>query len=427
MSNSIRFDDSTVFARDYLLENEGQAQLILGKYKALGVHPICECTANKPAMYIAKRSVYYLAKMPGTGSSHAPSCPSFEIITNDSGKAGYESNVIKSNSNGTLSLKLYAPLSHKVVQREDGGSTGESNAIPSEKPKSDKEEAMTLNSLLAVLWEEAELNRWAPYFDGKRSWGVVRRRLLVAADNMIAKRTYLKDILHIPEPFNPNSIDEIDARRKEQFDNIMKRSGKNTRYMLVVARIRKINIQDNIVSIRLSQQGENIVYWGGKSIAKKVDRANLNELLDTDTKTADEYLMTVMVVTRDGNKALSILDIGFLRVDKNYIPHYSQDDIELKEALIEQGRFFIKTLRYDTSSDITPPDYMLVDTGDSPTPLTISPAYASEELMMALFKAKKSWSENYSAYWEWDIAMKGRDIPALPRAVDVASSGDHNK
>lgn len=108
MSNSIRFDDSTVFARDYLLENEGQAQTHTRQVQdVLGVHPVCECTKNNPAMYIAKRSVYYLAKMPGTGRLHAPSCPSFEILADDSGKAGYESNVIKANSNGTLSLKLY--------------------------------------------------------------------------------------------------------------------------------------------------------------------------------------------------------------------------------------------------------------------------------------------------------------------------------
>ena len=70
-----------------------------------------------------------------------------------------------------------------------------------------------MRGVLHYLWDEAGLNRWTPAMAGKRSWFVVRKYLLQAAENKAAKGSPLGDSLFIPETFQVEHRDEILARQ----------------------------------------------------------------------------------------------------------------------------------------------------------------------------------------------------------------------
>jgi hypothetical protein len=406
----IRFNEYTVHTRQWLDDHDRETQVILAKAKENDVHPRCECTKASPSFYIAKRSKFYLAKMPGTGKLHNPACTSFELDGDVRGLNAYEKSVVKLNSDGMLAIKIHAPFSHKRVDRNERVTLG-SNTIPSVQAQHQKQEAMSLSALLAILWEQAELNRWYPLFAGKRSWGVVRKRLAEASENIVAKRTQLSSILFIPESFKLDRKDEIDSRRKERFNSIMRHQNGKTQYMVAIGRIRNIEVNDKSVSIRLAQQGNNVVYWGEKFIATKIESSGCMDVLnDAD----DQKVMVIMIINRDDRDALMIRDIGFLQIDDHFLPSKTAEDVVITKVLIEGERDFIKTMPYDTTNDNVYPDFMLLDTGLKPTPLAIFHAFASEDTLDARHKAKTRWEAEYNTSWIWNIEHHDKTYPKIP-------------
>lgn len=413
----IRFDSETSIPRSWLVDNEEKAQRILAKYKNADIQPHCECSEHKPKMYIAFRHRYYLARNPGTGSLHAPDCPSFELDDADSGKTTYENNVIRNKPDGSMSIKILAPLSHKAVDRAEKADTDIDAKAPPPAPRKpgEKREGMSLSGLMAFLWEEAELNRWYPAFSGKRTWFVARKRLMDAAQRIVTKRQNLSDVLYMPEFFNEKEKDAIEARRLETFDRIMKNTSSTNKYMVVIGRIRKMNLQSDSVSIMLAHQKDSIKYWGGKHVVRKLEASPVPKIVDEDT--GERIVYTTMVVSRDENEALHIRDIGFLPVDLRMIPCYTDEDFELTEKLITEKRRFIKTLRYDGFRHKVLPEHLLVDTGDQATPMTIYRTFASEAEIEERFKAQQRWKETFGHYWIWDIEKQGEVIPSFPSPV----------
>lgn len=411
----IRFDEEHVYSRDWLTDNEEATQRILAKYKKLGINPRCECNASMPVMYIAHRNRYYLARNPGTGSNHASDCPSFELEKEDSGRFTYENDVIKSRADGTMSLKILAPLAHKVVDRASREESDVDALVPPRpKAKTNKREAMSLSGLLALLWEEAELNRWHPGFNKRRVWAVARKRIIDAAQKLYTKRTNIADVLYIPEHFNEMDKQEIDARRKATFKRIMKKTSTTTRFMIVVGGIRKINVQENSVAIMLGHQSHTVKYWGTQHIMKKLENSPVLKILNDDAEPRLVY--TMMVVSSDDEGVMHIRDIGFLVTDMHMIPTYFEQDRLLTEKLIMNGRKFIKTMRYDGAMSVVHADYLLVDKPDEPLPMAIFRTFAPESIIEQRHDMKKRWQEKYGGFWIWDMEVQGDDvIPAIPK------------
>lgn len=415
MAALIQFNDNTAHSRLWLSENENEAQALFAQCKSANINPVCQCSIHTPAMYIAQRKKYYLARMPGTGSKHAPNCPSFEVESQDKGTTVYDKSVIRTNNNGSLTLKIHAPLSRTKVVREQNSELNEEHTPTPQIPrnKNAKRDAMSLSATLGIIWEQAELNRWHPNFTGKRSWWLFRTRMLQAAENIVAKRKYLNEILYIPESFNVNKIDEIDGRRKAQFNSIMQKKGSSEQYMLVIGRIRDLTLRPTLCEIRLAQVSNNVVFWGDKGILKKIQAINY-DFSDLQNNDSEEWVFTIMVVAKNDDEALMIRDIGFLRTDHNYLPHYSDDDISIQEALLENNREFIQSIHYDGNSEVICPNALLTDVGDTAIPMVAFKAFASEEVIVARAEAKERWTEQYGTVWEWDSSNETDPMPELP-------------
>ena len=408
----IRFDQGTAYTRDWLADNEAEAQRVLATFKTRNITPRCECNEKMPPMYISHRTRYFLARNPGTGSLHSPECPSFEMETEDSGRITYENDVIKTKSDGTLSLKILAPLAYKRVDRAAKEESDIDSLVPPKpKTQSSKRDAMSLSGLLALMWEEAELNRWHPGFNKRRIWAVARNRLLDVAQRIYTKRTNIADVIYIPEHFNDASKEAIDERRKAEFSRIMTSTSISTKYMVVIGGMRKVNIQQNSIAIMLRHQSDAVKYWGTQHVMKKMENSLVLSILnDIDDP---RLVYTMMVVSRDINDVLHIQDIGFLLADIHMIPTYFEQDRLMTEKLIMEGHKFIKTMRFDGSKNTVYPNYLLVDNPNKPTPMAIFRTFASENEIEQRHIAISRWKNKYGQYWIWDMETQGESVPNL--------------
>ena len=171
--------------------------------------PLCLCLVKGIEMYVARLGDGYLIKrMPYTGSHHAPDCPSYEPPAEFSGLGQVLGSAITEDPvNGVTALKLGFSMSKAGARSIDPGSGDGSDSVATDGTK------LSLRGLLHYLWDQAELTHWHPGFAGKRSWATVRKHLLIAAENKIARGTTLRSRLYIPEVFTVEHRDEINARR----------------------------------------------------------------------------------------------------------------------------------------------------------------------------------------------------------------------
>ena len=111
---------------------------------------------------------------------------------------------------------------------------GDSDSVTSSGTK------LSLRGLLHYLWDQAELTRWQPGFEGKRSWGTVRKHLLLAAENKIARGHALRSQLYVPEVFSVEQRDALNARRIAQWSPAIAAPGKPQRLMLLIAELKEV-------------------------------------------------------------------------------------------------------------------------------------------------------------------------------------------
>ena len=171
-----------------------------------------------------------LKRMPGTGSLHAPACPSRGppiVPTASATTATIRDDDHSSPLTVTFSLAKRLPSAAPHDRQSEGSSS--SNG-----------EGLTLVGFLHYLWNEAELNRWQPAFAGRRSWATVRRRLLAAsADKSIGRRP-LSDLLYIPEVFSVERRREIYERRLAAWARCLRCPERAWRLMVLIGEIKQI-------------------------------------------------------------------------------------------------------------------------------------------------------------------------------------------
>jgi hypothetical protein len=171
--------------------------------------PLCLCRPEGLQMYVARLgSGLILKRMPDTGGEHAADCASYEPPPEFSGLGELTgSAIIEDLTAGITALKLGFALS-KGGSRSNMPACGDvGDSVASDGSK------LTMRGLLHYLWDQAELTRWQPAFAGRRSWAVVRKHLLLAAESKVARGRALHDELYIPEVFSVERRDDINARR----------------------------------------------------------------------------------------------------------------------------------------------------------------------------------------------------------------------
>ena len=290
-------------------------------------------------MYVARLGpAFILKRMPGTGSLHAPDCASYEPPAELSGLGQVIGTAITEDpESGTTSLKLGFALSKNGARP---------NGVRDDKCASDAvrdSSMLTLRGLLHYLWDHAELTRWQPTFAGRRTWGTVRRLLLIAAEGKVACGRALQDRLYVPEVFDVSHREEIAARQMAQWTNAMQTGKRDRRLMVMIGEVKEIaraRFASKAVVKHVPDQAFALSDPVYRDAAQRFER-------ELSLWAAIRNLHMVMIATFGLSVAgvPTIEELSFMPTSAQWIPVEDVLEIQLVDSLLKAGRRFTKCLR----------------------------------------------------------------------------------
>jgi hypothetical protein len=375
--------------------------------------PRCMCMAAGIEMYVARLGDGYIVKrMPDSGSQHAPGCPSYEPPAESSGLGQVLGSAITEDpTTGETTLKLDFSMSKIAGRTAMPAAGGDSDSVASSGTK------LSLRGLLHYLWDQAELSRWQPGFAGRRTWSTVRKHLLQAAENKIARGDSLRTRLYIPEAFSVDQRDAINARRVAQWSQAIAVPSKPQHLMLLIAEVKEI------VPAR----------YGFKAVVKHVpDQAfALDEQLYRKLGRRFESALALWGAADDIHMVMiatfsvaptgipTIAELSLMPVTRHWLPVEDGYEKQLIERLVADGRSFAKGLHYNLGVDSALASATLTDCEGS-APLLFVVRAGIEDTGRYLQVCDPS-----VPVWQWSPSREA--MPALPprqhqptRATDSA-------
>ena len=333
-----------IASRRFEIGGRGFAEAIADAHAA-HQRPRCMCLVEGVEMYVARLGDGYIVKrMPDTGSHHAPDCPSYEPPAESSGLGQVLGSAITEDpTTGETTLKLDFSMSKIAGRTAMPTAGGDSDSVASSGTK------LSLRGLLHYLWDQAEPTRWQPGFAGRRTWSTVRKHLLQAAENKIARGDSLRTRLYIPEAFSVDQRDAINARRVAQWSQRIATPGKPQHLMLLIAEVKEI------VPAR----------YGFKAVVKHVpDQAfALDEQLYRRLGRRFELALALWGAADDIHMVMiatfsvaaagipTIVELSLMPVTRHWLPVEDGYEKQLIERLVADGRSFVKGLRYNLGAE----------------------------------------------------------------------------
>tara|TARA_Y100000782_G_scaffold113008_1_gene144605 strand:- start:3447 stop:4787 length:1341 start_codon:yes stop_codon:yes gene_type:complete len=354
-----------------------------------GHHPLCLCKSPAVPMYVSRvNNSFILKRMPNRGSEHHPDCDSYEIPVGLSGRGLVQNRaIVEDHDSGLTSLKLGFPLSKSTSSRDP------ITASPTEKKTVQADPAkLSMRAYFEYLYEEAGLTRWSPKMSGKRNWHIVRYHLLQASQNKLSRRSPLAECTWIPEVFSVEKKDEIASRRRRFFANMKPEKGK-TPFALLIGEIKAIETSRFGGKLVVKHMPDAPVYMA-EDVYRRVNKAFAAEIaLFEEDETIHLLAMMTFYLSASGNPQVETITL--ITVDQNWLPFESLEERELLERLVTDGRYFIKSMRYNLSSSDVMASVIITDTKPEATAFYIIPMGATE-----------------SYYDELDSLVKEAGIPA---------------
>jgi len=366
--------------------------------------PRCLCQLGGPGidMYVARvLNGFTVKRMPNTGRQHATTCPSYEPPAEFSGLGPLVGTAIVENpATGMTTLKLDFPMSKLPGRAAQPPSASSSSSVVAHGHR------LGLRALLHYLWDQAELTHWKPGFAGRRTWGTVRKLLLLAADNKCVHGHALLDSLYIPEVFSVEQRDVIQSRRQRLWAHGAPRHGQPQPLLLMVAEVKEIAparfghkavfkhvpdqafVLDDVLHRRLGRSFEHeLTLWGTEP---------------------DVHLIMVATFRVDEAGTPGIVELSLMLTTAQWLPVDDGWDRQLVGALVRQGRSFVKSLRYNVPTTQALVCASLLDCGPASYPLFIDREYNPEASPSAEI------TEPNSDNPEWRWSPTHGDMPALP-------------
>ena len=299
-------------------------------------------------MYVARlagtNEGFIVKRMPNTGSHHAPDCPSYEPPPESSGLGQVLGSAISENpATGETTLKLDFTMSKVAGRSAMPTAGGDRDSVVSSGTK------LSLRGLLHYLWDQADLTRWQPGFAGKRTWGTVRKHLLLAAENKIARGDSLRSRVYIPEVFSVDQRDAISARRMTKWSHSIAAPGKPQRLMLLIAEVKEIvpaRYGFKVVVKHVPDQAFAL----DEQLYRRLGRRFESELALWG---AAEDIHMVMIATFSLAAAgiPTIVELSLMPVTRYWLPVENGFEKQLIDRLVADGRSFVKGLRYNLGTE----------------------------------------------------------------------------
>ena len=333
-----------IAGRRFEIGTRGFAEAVADSHAA-HQRPRCMCLVEGIEMYVARLGDGYIVKrMPDSGSQHAPGCPSYEPPAESSGLGQVLGSAITEDpATGETTLKLDFSMSKIAGRTAMPTAGGDNDSVASSGTK------LSLRGLLHYLWDQAELTRWQPGFAGRRTWSTVRKHLLQAAENKIARGDSLRTRLYIPEAFSVDQRDAINARRVAQWSQAIAAPGKLQHLMLLIAEVKEI------VPAR----------YGFKAVVKHVpDQAfaldeqlyrrlgrRFESALELWGATDDIHMVMIATFSVAAAGIPTMMELSLMPVTRHWLPVEDGYEKQLIERLVADGRSFVKGLRYNLGAE----------------------------------------------------------------------------
>jgi hypothetical protein len=383
-------------------EDPGSEALLASAYTAKQ-RPQCLCVSGGVSMYIAHVGDRFSVKrMPNSGHLHAPECVSYDPPAELSGLGEVAGSAIQEDlATGATTLRLDFTLA-----KRGGSRPPVSQGTPPDTVRTDGQK-LTLRGALHNLWDQSELSRWTPGMAGKRTWGVVQRRLHAAAQNKFAKGDPLADVLFIPEPWSQEHKEEIERDRRGQLARLHTRDATGSRLMVVVGELKEFKearfgsraVIKHVPEMQLQVPGD---------LMKRIERHFEKELALWKSED-DSHMILVGTFGIDTAGYANLDAASFMVTDANWIPVEHRWDLELVRRLVGERRRFTKGLRYNLAPARAIASAVLSDAADGPIALYVVPPSADADAVAKVTTLAEE-SEIRSRIWH----AGGADPLTLP-------------
>jgi len=355
--------------------------------------PRCMCVAGGIEMYTSRHGdVVSLKRLPGTGSQHAPSCPSYEIPLEASGLGRLLGSAIRRDPwSGDSKLSLGFSLSTRQRNLDTTVQQAVGETRHGTTPR------LSMLGVLHYLWDQAELTHWHPSFRGRRSWAVVRKRVMDAASQMQTSRRSLGELLHLPQSFVEDRMDAARELRRKFFSA----AAAERRLALVVGELKSIHRSRDAWRLAIRHMPElPILLDDGMYRKARARFAHELELWRADDRVR---LLALVAVSVGALGALQASSLSLSCTSSEWLPFSNQAEWSLLTALLEEQRSFIRALQYG----LAPPAGQarlayayLTDTAQRSQPLFIDQRSGTDD------------SSQEPAGWTWN--WLNEEMPSLP-------------
>ena len=347
-------------------DNDAGFEHALDEAYRLKVRPLCLCQETGIPMYIAKIGDQHVVKrMPMSGPSHHPKCPSYELPGKLSGLDPLLGTAIQLDpASGLAALKVGFSLSKLGNRASPTPGAGSSGGAATETNR------LSLRGLLHYLWNEAELTHWTAWWNNKRHWWHVQQHLKETAAHVIVKGGPLGDLLFVPEPFRASDKAAIEYRRALAMAPAQPPRTGRKRLMIVVGEVKEISPGHTAHKLIIKHM-PGFVFLLDDGLHKRLEARFGNELALWDAND-DSHLIAIATfgLTPAG---LAIVDeMALMVVARNWVPYESLYEKILVDALARVKELSVKALRYNLPQDV-PIASAMFQQRDRPAALYIVP------------------------------------------------------
>jgi len=380
---------------------EGQGALMVARRDKKQIS--CACCPAQPELYVASLADRFIIKrMPGTGHKHAPDCPSYAPPDELSGYGQVLGEAINEDfDTGETVLRLDFALTKSGTRAAPPEATpGVKSEVAADPRK------LRLSALLHYLWQEAGLVKWVPGMAGKRSWGLVRHRLLDAVSGKRAKSRDLGEVLFVPEVWRKDINAEIAARRVARFAALQGGKPRSARQLGLLIGEYKSHRPARFGSKLIVKHMPDAPFFMDEALARRFDDAFGGTLMLSEMIPGAHIILIGTFGVADKGYA-TLVEVGLMLVNADWLPIEHIRDHALVERLTTDRRSFIKSLRFNLKPGSPIASAVLTDL---PKPIALfvsdpnSDASAISELHLTA-------AEGVYPAWIWGDEI---DMPALP-------------
>jgi len=368
----------------------------------------CLCREEGIPIGVGRRTVpytvfYFYPLHRSDPSRHAVGCPHRTASLAHIGTTGDRPAI--DYRDGKIQVKLSSPL-YRGAAVGDQGSPPEGANEANSRARSPR---AGLQTLLELLWTEAELNVWRPWFTSKRVYGVIAHRIQTAAARILLNNGQeLASSFFTPASYHPDR-EAVLMHEREAFVESLKETRGKSHYGFVLGLFRGTEERSGRnVGIRMAQLP--IRLW----IPRKVwQRA---EVLFPNGNARSPAVLLARVARHEGKTRpwLAAEEIAILPLsdEASCIPVYTDHERELALHLVQSDRHFRRPLSCEVSAGEAQPGFILEDREDR-LHLEVLGNMANPTYRAQLVEKRAAYERHQQSAWWWNTGSS-KEIPVLP-------------